>query len=157
MTDEKTLSIKEVATAIGCSVQAVYQRLEKDFKPYFKEENGKKRLDIAVLEHVKQNENSTALTSDFKETLKLLETQINKKDLQITHLQTELSAEREHNREKDKELMAVLSSLAAGQAAAQQKQLADTLIEGKQLIASGADPVEPKIPQEKKRWKFWKK
>lgn len=157
MTDEKTLSIKEVATVMDCSVQAVYQRLEKDFKPYFKEENGKKRLDIAILKYIKQSENPTALTSDFKETLKLLENQIGEKDRQIAHLQTELSAEREHNREKDKELMAVLSSLAAGQAAAQQKQLADTLIEGKQLIAGGTDPAKLETMQKKMRWQFWKK
>ena len=48
-------TIKEVADILGCSVQAVYNRLEKDFKPYLKIENGKKRIDDKVLEYLNKD------------------------------------------------------------------------------------------------------
>ena len=54
-------------------------------------------------------------------------------------LQTELEKEREHNREKDKQLLDTLNklaesqaALAAGQAADKQKALAEKIIEGQQ-------------------------
>ena len=59
---------------------------------------------------------------------------------QVTHLQAELEKEREHNREKDKQLLDTLnklaetqSLLAAGTAADKQKALVEKAIEGKQL------------------------
>lgn len=60
---------------------------------------------------------------------------------QVEKLQTELEKEREHNREKDKQLLDVLNKLAesqaalsAGQAADKQKALAEKIIEGKQQL-----------------------
>ncbi len=60
---------------------------------------------------------------------------------QIDRLQDELEKEREHNREKDRQLLDTLSklaetqaALAVGQSAEKQKALAETLIEGKQMI-----------------------
>ena len=68
---------------------------------------------------------------------------------QVEKLQTELEKEREHNREKDKQLLDTLNklaesqaALAAGQAADKQKALAEKIIEGKQQFSdeqSGAD------------------
>ena len=59
---------------------------------------------------------------------------------QVTHLQAELEKEREHNREKDKQLLDTLnklaetqSLLAAGTAADKQKALVEKAIEGKHL------------------------
>lgn len=61
---------------------------------------------------------------------------------QVEHLQLELEKERAHNREKDKQLLETLSkladsqaALAAGQAAQKQKELADKLIEGKNILS----------------------
>lgn len=58
---------------------------------------------------------------------------------QVEKLQTELEKEREHNREKDKQLLDTLNklaesqaALAAGQAADKQKALAEKIIEGQQ-------------------------
>lgn len=58
---------------------------------------------------------------------------------QVDRLQTELEKEREHNREKDRQLLDTLAklaetqaALAVGQSAEKQKALAETLIEGKQ-------------------------
>jgi DNA-binding transcriptional MerR regulator len=84
MNKNETLTIKEVATKMGCSVQAVYQRLEKDFKPYLKVIDGKKQLDIKVLDLFVKEPVSSTLTSDFKEVLKLLERQIEEKDRQLS-------------------------------------------------------------------------
>lgn len=58
---------------------------------------------------------------------------------QVEKLQSELEKEREHNREKDKQLLEILNklaesqaALAAGQAADKQKALAERIIEGQQ-------------------------
>ena len=58
---------------------------------------------------------------------------------QVEKLQTELEKEREHNREKDKQLLDTLNklaesqaALAAGQAADKQKALAEKIIDGQQ-------------------------
>jgi predicted ArsR family transcriptional regulator len=77
------LTIKEAADALGVTVQAVYQRLEKDFKPYLKIINGKKRLDKRVLDFSVKAVTSNSLTSDFKDVLKLLEKQLEEKDRQL--------------------------------------------------------------------------
>lgn len=60
---------------------------------------------------------------------------------QIDRLQDELEKEREHNREKDRQLLDTLSklaetqaALAVGQSAEKQKALAETLIEGQQMM-----------------------
>ena len=68
---------------------------------------------------------------------------------QVEKLQAELEKEREHNREKDKQLLETLNKLAesqaalsAGQAADKQKALAEKIIEGKQQFSdkmSGSD------------------
>lgn len=60
---------------------------------------------------------------------------------QIDRLQDELEKEREHNREKDRQLLDTLTkladtqaALAAGQSAEKQKDLAEKLIEGQQMM-----------------------
>ena len=68
---------------------------------------------------------------------------------QVEKLQAELEKEREHNREKDKQLLETLNKLAesqaalsAGQAADKQKALAEKIIEGRQQLSDeepGAD------------------
>ncbi len=51
---------------------------------------------------------------------------------QVEKLQAELEKEREHNREKDKQLLEILNKLAESQAADKQKALAKRIIEGQQ-------------------------
>ena len=70
---------------------------------------------------------------------------------QIDRLRDELEKEREHNREKDRQLLDTLTklaetqaALAAGQNAEKQKALAETLIEGQQMMEE-----ERKEPPEK--------
>jgi len=47
--DQEYLSIKQFAEAAGVSPQAIYQRLDKDFKPYFKVIQGRKSLNREAL------------------------------------------------------------------------------------------------------------
>lgn len=82
--DTEYLTIKEAADLLGVSVQAVYQRLDKDFNPYLKVIDGKKRLDKRVLDLNDKSEISSGLTNDFKEILKLLEKQLEEKDRQLS-------------------------------------------------------------------------
>lgn len=70
-----------------------------------------------------------------------LREQIRRQDTMIESLNKELEKEREHNREKDRQLLDALAklaetqaALAAGQNAEKQKALAETLIEGQQMI-----------------------
>lgn len=113
------LTVKELANILGCSVQAVYNRLEKDFKPYLKIENGKKRIDRAVLDGFKPKENSTDFQVDFKAILNLLEKQNDQlhKELEIKNKQIE-------------DLTATVKIQAQGISAGQHSNLAETLIEG---------------------------
>lgn len=70
-----------------------------------------------------------------------LREQIRRQDTMIESLNKELEKEREHNREKDRQLLDTLAklaetqaALAAGQNAEKQKALAETLIEGQQIM-----------------------
>lgn len=68
--DREYLTVKEFALAAGVTVQAIYPRLERDLKPYFKIENGQKLIDKAGLELFKKAVSFKELESNFKETLK---------------------------------------------------------------------------------------
>lgn len=70
-----------------------------------------------------------------------LREQIRRQDTMIESMNKELEKEREHNREKDRQLLDTLTklaetqaALAAGQNAEKQKALAETLIEGQQMM-----------------------
>lgn len=52
---ENYLTIKEFADFVGISTQAVYQRLDKDLKEYYKVIDGKKYLEKSVLSLFKSN------------------------------------------------------------------------------------------------------
>ncbi len=82
-----------------------------------------------------------------------LREQIRRQDTMIESLNKELEKEREHNREKDRQLLDTLSklaetqaALAAGQNAEKQKALAETLIEGQQMMEE--DHKEPMKTEE---------
>lgn len=164
MGKDEFLTVKEVADFLECSVQAIYNRLEKDFKPYLKNENGKKYLNKRVLQYIKPQDNSIDFNKSCKDILNLLEKNNQEKDHQIAYLQDELSIERQHNREKDKQLLDTLTKLAdsqaaltAGQTADKQKQLAQTIIEGQQLVVSSdvtPTPIEEKSPTLGQRFKY---
>ena len=93
--------------------------------------------------------------------------QLRRKDDFIDSLNRELEKEREHNRDKDRQLMGTLSklaetqaALAVGQSAEKQKALAETLIEGQQKMDSYSESAESEdegeldreIPAPKMSW-----
>ena len=87
--------------------------------------------------------------------------QLRRKDDFIDSLNRELEKEREHNREKDRQLLDTLAklaetqaALAAGQNAEKQKALAETLIEGQQVMdeehkgKGKTEPIEEDFEEE---------
>ena len=82
--------------------------------------------------------------------ISFLREQIRRQDAMIESLNRELEKEREHNRETDRQLLDTLTkladtqaALAVGHSAEKQKALAETLIEGKQLMEKEqAEPVD---------------
>lgn len=132
------LTVREVASLAGVSVQAVYNRLEKDFKPYLKVENGKKRLNKAVLTLFQSSDNSTNFKEDFKPLLNLLEKQ-------NEQLQRELEI-------KNKQIEDLSAALVAAQQTVQAAQALHAGSIQKQLTEVGTDTAEPEQPSKKKRW-----
>ena len=103
---DKYISVKEFARQIGVSSQAVYQRLDKDLKPFLKIVNNKKKLDIRAFELLNSEdmeqstikENDKQLTSSLQETLKILSRQLEAKDQQIADLNERLKEAQELNK-----------------------------------------------------------
>lgn len=94
MENNEYLTVKEFAAKAGISVQAVYQRLNKDLKPFLKQFKGKKTLNSKGLDLFLSNDNFKAVEQDFKEnfkdTLKSLNSQMEVKDKQIADLNLRL-------------------------------------------------------------------
>lgn len=86
MDTKELLTVKEVAEILGVSVQAIYNRLETDLKPYLKIVNGKKRLNKTVLQYITPKQNS----SDFKEDVKIFKEVLNILEKQNEQLSKEL-------------------------------------------------------------------
>lgn len=136
MIEKEFLTIKEVAEIAGVSVQAVYNRVEKDFKPYLKIENGKKWLNKAVLKHFKIEKHST----DFNENFKLI---LNLVERQNEQLQRELEI-------KNKQIEALTEALEKAQNSVQAEQAlhAGTLAQ----ISEHSEQSAELNPKKKKRW-----
>lgn len=92
---EEYLTVKEFADAAGISVQAVYQRLNKDLSPFLNHFKGKKTISSRGLELFSSRENFKAVEQDFKanfkDTLNSLKSQLEVKDKQIDTLNEQLS------------------------------------------------------------------
>lgn len=99
MEEKEYLTVKEFAKEVNISVQAVYQRLNKDLKEFLKEIDGKKKIDpiaIEILnfkEDVKQIDQdlNNSLTSALNDSLRLLEKQLEEKDNQIKEKDKQIS------------------------------------------------------------------
>ena len=95
MENNEYLTVKEFADRAGISVQAVYQRLNKDLKPFLKHFQGKKNLNSKGLELFTISENFKVIEQDveanFKATLNSLNSQLNIKDKQIQDLNDRLA------------------------------------------------------------------
>lgn len=120
---DEYISIKEFAEKAGVSKQAIYQRLEKDLKPFVKVENRVKYIKIEALElfQVKpieclvenslkveslDNIEENGLVKDcFQYTFQVVKSQIEIKDKQLAEKDTQLA-------EKDKQLTELMKLLA---------------------------------------------
>lgn len=94
MNEKDYLTVKEFADKAGISVQAIYQRLNKDLKPFLNLYKGKKTINSKGLELFKTTENSKAVgqdfQADFKAILNSLNSQMEIKDKQINDLNERL-------------------------------------------------------------------
>lgn len=149
MTNKELLTIQEFAMAAGKKPQTIYKQLNNRLKPYVQLVDKQKMLKSSALKEIynitveqpNQPELNNSFNSDRDKEILFLRSQ-------VELLQQELQLERQHNREKDKQLLDTLTALAAGQTADKQKALATTLIEGQQLISnpSGTTTEENKKP-----------
>jgi len=103
---DEYISIKEFASKVGLTSQAIYQRIDKDLKPFLKLVENKKTLNIKALElfgfkeveqPIEQGVDKELLKS-LQDTLKVLTSQITVKDQQIEALNDRLKEAQELNR-----------------------------------------------------------
>lgn len=168
MREDGLLTIKEFAELAGVSRQTVYKQLNNRLNPYCQLVDNQKMLEGRALAEVfgisvdqpcqpeTVNPVNRFVNPGGNEEILFLRKQ-------VEHLQLELEKEREHNREKDQQLLETLSkladsqaALAAGQAAEKQKALADKIIEGKQVLSGDGfetDQMSQKLNQKKKWFK----
>ena len=121
-------TVKQIADELGVSKQAVHQKRKS------------KELSTALQPFTSTVDGSftPSFTPPEDSEVVFLRGQVEK-------LQAELEKEREHNREKDKQLLETLNKLAesqaalsAGQAADKQKALAEKIIEGNKQLSDEA-------------------
>lgn len=157
-------TVRQIADEIGVPKQRVYRFIKKECINEAHQQNGVMYYDEAAEFLIKQGFSETDASVEVddahRDTLHdtvtdvvigMLQQELDAKSKQIESLQSELAKEREHNREKDKQLLDTLSKLAdsqaalsAGQAADKQKALAEKLIEGQQIQGGDEGPVAQK-------------
>lgn len=134
------MTVKEFALKANVSVQAIYQRLDRDLKPYLKTLKGKKYIsseglqffikeDSIVIQQELNNEGLTRFNENtnnpeielLKDALTIFKKQLEVKDKQISELQAALKAEQEHSAQ----LTTALSQQQALHAGDIQRQLVE--------------------------------
>lgn len=134
------MTVKEFALKANVSVQAIYQRLDRDLKPYLKTFKGKKYISSEGLQLlvkdgstvIQQELNKNDLmkfngsannpeTELLKDALTTFKEQLEAKDKQISELQAALKAEQEHSAQ----LTTALSQQQALHAGDIQRQLVE--------------------------------
>ena len=160
--ETELLTVQEFAELARVSVQSVYKRLNNSLNPYVEQVDGRKMLKKSALFEVYGIKVEQPIQPNIQPELNENNSQSEVIFLrkQVEELQKELERERQHNREKDQQLLETLSKLAesqtaliVGQTAEKQKQLAETLIEGTQHIDNSVDlNQQPKQVIEKKSW-----
>lgn len=173
--DDETefLTVQEFAELAGVSVQSIYKRLNNSLNPYYQLVEGRKMLKRSALFEIYGIEVKQPI-KPFSQPIKpSVQPEKEKKDessevlflrKQVEELQKELERERQHNREKDRQLLDTLSRLAesqsaliAGQTAEKQKQLAETLLEGRQHMDDGEGPAQPESQQPEQSQSWWRR
>lgn len=145
---KKMLKIQAIAELYGVEV-------EQPIQPSCQPESKKLSTSFNTVEQPIQPP-AEEKTSDE---IAFLREQIRRQDTMIESLNKELEKEREHNREKDRQLLDTLAklaetqaALAVGQSAEKQKALAETLIEGQQMMEGEhkeqPEPIEEDFEEE---------
>lgn len=137
--EKENLTIKEVADSLGISRQAVYSKLDKEFKPYLTVENGKKMLKKAVLQNNKEKEVSIDVDKNIQSIVNLL-------DKQNEQLRKELDIKNEQIRELNARLAETTAALVTSQQTAQAAQALHAGTIRQQIESGGADPAA--VPDE---------
>lgn len=173
--ETELLTVQEFAEIAGVSVQSIYKRLNNSLNPYFQLVEWRKMLKRSALFEVYGVEVEQPIKPFVKPIHLPIQPELNENKeqsevlflrKQVEELQRELERERQHNWEKDRQLLDTLSKLAesqaalvAGQTAEKQKQLAETIIEGAQRMDGGADRAEPEPqqpqPEPPRSWWSW--
>lgn len=150
-------TIKEISEEIGVSKQAIFKRIKKEplstsLQGLMSKVDGRLIVSVDGEKLIK-----SAFSSDFvpdevstvdSGCRELVDCEVDAKNdeiiflrAQVERLEVELEKEREHNRQKDKQLLDTLNRLAesqaalsVGQAADKQKALAEKIIEGKKEV-----------------------
>lgn len=146
------ITIQELASAAGVSVQSVYKQLNKKLKPYLTVVEGKKLIKSAVLEDVygkslnQFNNQFKPESENFKPVVKLLEEQIEA-----------LKQQNDYLMEQNRQLTAMLN--LAQQTIAAREQIKLLQMQQSESAGSGSDldPAEQQSVKPKKRKKKRKK
>lgn len=145
--EKESLTIKEVAEALGISRQAVYNKLDKEFQPYLTIENGKKLLSKAVLQNNEEKEVSSEVDKNIQSFVNLL-------DKQNEQLRKELDIKNEQIRELNARLAETTAALVTSQQTAQAAQALHAGTIRQQIESGGADPAVPDETPPKKQGFF---
>lgn len=130
-----TVSPNEVAKALGVSRQTVYNRMSRDLSKFVKIIDGKKRLDIAVLDYLCVKQTVKEPSNDFDSIVKALTHELEVKNVQIESLTKQ-------NQELTAALQNTTNSLLAAQA------LHANTVQQQRLT----DGIEKSIKPKKKHW-----
>lgn len=156
---QQYLSVKEVAEEFEISQQAVYKKLNNQFKPYLKIIKGKKRLNINVLE-LKENKEfkpvSTKLNNQFNNQVERI---IDMLEKQNKDLKDELDSKENQLNKKDKQIEELNKRLSEAHqltTQAQQIHVSDKVLKIQEGVI---DPVEQEQKEESKSFmdRFFKK
>ena len=132
---QKMLKIQALSELYGIEV-------EQPIQPGCQPGNEKLSTSFNQVDNPVQPQNTDGKNSEIE----FMREQLRRQEDTIDFLHRELEKEREHNREKDRQLLETLAklaesqaALAIGQSAEKQKELADTLISGKRMEADFCD------------------
>lgn len=150
--EKEYLTIREVAESLGISRQAVYSKLDKEFKPYLTVQNGKKLLNHAVLQDNKEKEVSSTIDKNIQSIVNLLDRQNEQLSMELDIKNRQLETKDEQIKELNARLAETTAALVTAQQTAQAAQAlhAGTI---RQQIESGGDtdPAEPIVMPPKKQ------
>lgn len=147
MDKDNLMTAAEVAKIVGVSRQAIYKRMDTDLSTYVVKVDNKKWLKSKVLEHFSVNLSTSKVD-------KLTEVDTLKKMVEMLERENELKQQtieqlRKEKEEEHQQLMQLTSQVGTTLQALTQGQLADKLIQGKQL---NDDLAAVDVPKKKHWW-----